>query len=261
MISVPRDLWLPSLKTKVNSVYYYGEKKKSGGGAILTKSSISEVLGQSPEYFLKMDFAAFENIIDLIGGIDIKIEKGFEDKFYPVPGKEDDFCAGDPEFLCRYETLRFEEGTEHMNGARALKYVRSRYSTDAEGTDFSRSRRQHQVISAITKKIKGTTNLSDISRLKSIFDVVYKNLETDLTLSEIMSLGKYYLYNTDINIRQVVLDTGDDVQKKPGLLVNPPIWQYDGIWVLTPRTGDYQEIHNHISCQLNRSDCKIIPLN
>src|SRR3989338_2536452 len=68
MVSVPRDIWLPSLKTKINSVYYYGEKKKSGGGPILTKSAVSEVLGQSSSYAVKMDFTAFEKIIDLIGG-------------------------------------------------------------------------------------------------------------------------------------------------------------------------------------------------
>lgn len=259
MVSVPRDIWLPSLKTKINSVYYYGEKKKSGGGPILTKSAVSEVLGQSSSYAVKMDFTAFEKIIDLIGGVDIDVEKGFEDRFYPIPGKENDFCAGDPEFLCRFETLRFDNRLQHMDGARALKYVRSRFSGDGEGTDFSRSRRQHQVISAITQKIKEMTDLKNISKLKSIFDEAYKYLETDLTLSEMMSLGKYYLFNSDIKIRQVVLDTGDDVKKIPGLLVNPPLWEFNGIWVLTPRTGDYQEIHEYIACELTGSDCNIKP--
>lgn len=257
MVSVPRDIWLPSLKTKINSVYYYGEKKKAGGGAILVKSAISEVLGQQPVYSLKMDFAAFEKIIDLVGGINIDVEKSFEDRFYPIPGKENDFCGGDPEFLCRFETLRFNNGLQHMDGARALKYVRSRFSGDGEGTDFSRSRRQHQVISAITQKVKGMTSLKDISKLKSIFDEVYKYLESDLTLSDMMSLGKYYLFNSDIKIRQVVLDTGDNVKKIPGLLVNPPLWEYNGIWVLTPRSGDYQEIHEYISCQLKGGNCEI----
>src|SRR3989344_7059426 len=46
MVSVPRDLWLPTLKTKVNAAYHYGQQKRQGGGLILAKSSISEVIGK-----------------------------------------------------------------------------------------------------------------------------------------------------------------------------------------------------------------------
>jgi len=257
MVSVPRDIWLPSLKTKINSVYYYGEKKKSGGGFILSKSSISEILGQSSSYVIKLDFSAFEKIIDLLGGIDVDVETGFEDRFYPIPGKENDFCGGDPQFLCRYETVSFSKGLQHMDGDSALKYVRSRFSEDREGTDFSRSRRQHQIVSAIVAKIKSLNSPKYFPLLKNIFEESSKNIETDLNLAEMLSLAKFFYFNPEISIRQVILDTGDNVNKIPGLLINPPLWQYDGIWVLVPRTGDYQEIHQYIACQLEKKDCQI----
>ena len=261
MISVPRDIWLPSLKTKINSVYYYGEKKKSGGGFILTKSAISEVLGTQSSYALVLDFSAFEKIIDLLGGIDLDIEHSFEDRLYPIAGRENDFCGGDPEFKCRYETVRFEKGISHLDGVSVLKYVRSRFSDDEQGTDFSRSRRQHQVISAIVAKIKSMNSPKYFPVLKDIFEESYKYIKSDLNLAEMMSLAKFFYFNPEISIRQVVLDSGDDVKKIPGLLINPPIWEFDGIWVLTPRTGNFTEIHDYISCQLEKGNCEIKSLN
>src|SRR3989338_247241 len=259
MVSVPRDIYLPSLKTKINSVYYYGNQKKAGGGLILAKSAISEVLGQPVSYAFKIDFTAFKNIIDMIGGIDIEVEEGFEDKFYPIPGKENDFCSGDPQYLCRYETISFPKGRLHMEGERSLKFVRSRYSEDNEGTDFSRSRRQQQVINAIANKVKSMLTIKNLPLLKRMFDETYKYLETDMNLAEMMSAAKYFYFHRNPTIRQVVLDTGNEVNKIPGLLINPPLWQYDGIWLLVPRTGDYKEIHDYISCQLKKANCQIKP--
>ncbi|OGG02276.1 hypothetical protein A2W14_00930 [Candidatus Gottesmanbacteria bacterium RBG_16_37_8] len=259
MVSVPRDIYLPSLKTKLNSVYYYGEKRQLGGGLILAKSSVAEVLGKPVSYAFKLDFTAFKNIIDLIGGIDIDVEEVFEDRLYPIPGKENDLCSGDPQFLCRYETVSFQKGLQHMDGERSLKFVRSRYSNDKEGSDFSRSRRQQQVINVIANKVKGMLSVKNLPLLKRMFDEVYKYLETDMNLKEMISIGKYFFVNQNPTIRQVVLDTGDDVRNIPGLLVNPPLWQYDGVWVLVPRTGDYTEIHQYISCQLEGGNCQIKP--
>lgn len=259
MLSVPRDIWIPSLKAKINSVYYYGEKKKTGGGFILAKSSISEVLGVSPQYTIKLDFSTFEKIIDQIGGIDIDVTVPFEDKLYPIPGKENDFCGGDPKFMCRYETLKFDKGLQHMDGARALKYVRSRYSGDGEGTDFSRSRRQQEVISAIIAKVKPMVKLNNLGELKKLYDEVNKNIETDLSTPDMLQLGKYYFSNQGITPRKLVLDTGDDIKKIPGLLKNPPVWEYNGQWVLVPRSGDFNEIHEYVSCELAGKTCVIKP--
>ena len=76
-ISVPRDIWLPSLKTKINSTYYYGETKRKGSGITLTKSAVSEIFGIPVHYAALLDFDAFREVIDTLGGIDVEVESAF----------------------------------------------------------------------------------------------------------------------------------------------------------------------------------------
>lgn len=255
MVSIPRDVWLPSLKTKINSAYHYGEKKKEGGGLILAKASVNEVLGQSTSYAVVLDFDSFKSVIDLVGGINVTVEKSFEDKLYPIAGKENDFCGGDQEFKCRYETVRFEKGVNQMNGETALKYVRSRFAEDEEGTDFSRGKRQRQVLMATLSKIKSLLSLNNLPLLSELMKLMDTSVETDMNLSELFVLGNYFLRESNQNFRQISLDSGNKVQGREGLLINPPLWQYDGIWVLIPKNEDYSQIYDYIACSLEKDDC------
>ncbi len=259
VVSVPRDVWLPSLKDRINSAYHYGEEKKPGGGLILAKAAIEEVLGQPVQYGLMINFSGFEKVIDLIGGVDIEVEKSFTDKLYPVEGKENDTCGSDKTYACRYETLVFEKGRQHMDGKLALKYVRSRHAEGEEGTDFARGRRQQQVILAVKNKIITQKLWKDFNLMKKLYEVFMQNVATDLNWSEKILLGKFFLTMPEGVVRQLVLDTGDEKQKRKGFLVNPPAWQYKDMWVLTPRSGDFTEIQKYISCQLESPSCEIKP--
>lgn len=255
MVSIPRDVWLPSLKTKINSAYHYGERKREGGGLVLAKASVNEVLGQPTFYAVVLDFDSFKSVIDLIGGIEVEVDKSFEDKLYPITGKENDFCGGDPEFKCRYETVRFEKGINQMNGDAALKFVRSRFAEDEEGTDFSRGKRQRQVLMATLSKIKSLISLQNLSLLSELLKLMETSIKTDMNLSELFVLGNYFLREKDQNIRQLTLDSGDEIKGREGLLINPPLWQYDGIWVLTPKNEDFTQIYDFIACNLEKDDC------
>jgi len=127
LISIPRDVWVPSMRAKINSAYHYGfEKQATPGGLLLAKSAVSESVGQPVHFVVKIDFSAFVKAIDILGGIDINIDRSFTDDQYPIPGKENDACGGDPQTKCRYETLSFSDGPQHMDGSEALKFVRSR---------------------------------------------------------------------------------------------------------------------------------------
>ncbi len=265
MLSVPRDLWIPSLKAKINTAYHYGEKKKKDGGLILAKASVSEVTGRLIDYGVLIDFAGFKKIIDLIGGIEIEVEQTFEDKRFPIPGKEDDFCGGDPSFSCRYEIVKFEKGWQKMDGELALKYVRSRNAEGEEGTDFARSRRQQKLIIAVKDKILRLSTWRDMLKMKKIISAINETITSDMNLSEKILFLKFFLSLPDENIRKLTLES-DSVQfaeskkeKKPSYLVNPPIWKYDGLWVLEPRTGNFAEIHNYISCQFENPNCQLKP--
>ncbi len=261
-LSVPRDIWSDILKDKINTAYHYGEEKKKGGGLILAKSAVEEVVGQPVHYGWLIDFSGFRKLIDLAGGVDIDVKSAFTDNFYPIPGRENDFCGGDPTFACRYEKLQFETGWQHMDGERALKYVRSRQAEGDEGTDFARGNRQQQVISALKNKLLQPSFFwQNIPRFKQLTAAFDEATDTDMKLAEQILFFKAFLKLPDQNIKRLLLDSGDSKIERKGYLVNPPLWQYKGEWVLIPRTGEknFEEIHRYIACHLDNPACLIAP--
>ncbi|HKZ34932.1 MAG TPA: LCP family protein, partial [Patescibacteria group bacterium] len=124
MISLPRDIWVEELEqpedNKLNRMYEIGEEKKKGGGLLLSKAIVSHLIGQPVHYAVLIDFEGFKKAIDILGGIDIEVERSFIDSFYPIPGKEE------APYEERFEVIRFEKGLQHMDGTTALKFIRSR---------------------------------------------------------------------------------------------------------------------------------------
>src|SRR3990167_9409715 len=187
LIAIPRDLWVPNLSAKINSAYAHGQEKQNGKGLDLAKETVSTLLGIPVHYAFRIDFNGFIEAVDLVGGLDVEVENSFVDPKYPISGKEDDLCGltietqekdgvfeqvvkdatgsaiplsaindeNDP-FTCRYEELSFTKGLRHMDGAVALKFVRSRHGTGGEGSDFARSARQQKVILAFRQKVLST---------------------------------------------------------------------------------------------------------
>lgn len=261
-LSIPRDIWSDTLKDKINTAYHYGEEKKKGGGIILAKSIIEEIVGQPVHYACLLDFSGFKKIIDLVGGVDVYVESSFEDEFYPIPGRENDFCGGDATFACRFEKLQFTKGLTHMDGETALKYARSRQAKGAEGTDFARGKRQQQLISALKNKLLSPDfywqNKGKIKELVSTLDTA---VDTDMKLAQQIILFKSYLRIPNEGIKRLILDYGDKEQKREGLLINPPLWKFNGEWVLIPKEGvsDYSEIHKYIFCNMDSSNCLVKP--
>ncbi len=249
LITIPRDIWVDPLKGKINEAYALGEAKKNGAGMILAKASVSSLFAVPVHYGFVIDFKAFAQVVDLVGGIDVNVENSFADDKYPIAGKENDNCNGDPELKCRYEQIRFNKGWQHLNGDTALKFVRSRYSQGPEGTDFARSKRQIKVLMALKNKItdpKIFLNPKTISNLTTNFK---NDTATDLTSGQELFLAKKFINFNPSRIRSFNLDTGTD--EKPGLLFNPPLSSdYDGTWVLLPRFGNWTEVQNKIKAFL-----------
>lgn len=91
LLSIPRDLWVPAMQAKINIAYPTGQVK--GSGISYSKSEVEKVTGQHVDYALVVDFSAFEEIIDLLGGIDVDVQRSFDDYFYPISEKEKDLCG------------------------------------------------------------------------------------------------------------------------------------------------------------------------
>lgn len=246
VISIPRDLWVVSLRAKINSMYHYGEEKQpQGGGFLLAKSAVSEVVGQPIHYAVMIDFSGFEKIIDALGGIDVNVEQVFEDKQFPIAGREQDLCDGDPEYKCRFETVKFDTGIQHMDGKTALKFVRSRHAEGDEGSDFARSKRQEQVVKALRQKVISTEVLSNPTRLSKLYELVQLAVKTDITPD---------LYPATVKLGLKVYKSGlrTTVLSEPDLLYNPPLSPlFDHQWVLLPRNDDPKIIADYVDKFIN----------
>lgn len=281
LVSIPRDLWVPDLQAKVNTAYASGEDKQTGGGLILAKKVVSKITNQPVDYAIRVDFAGFVKAIDMVGGLDIEVERAFEDKEYPISGKEEDTCGFEGEdfekratdaaqfeaFPCRYEYLQFAKGLQHMDGETALRFVRSRHATGPEGTDFARSKRQEKIIIAFKDKVLSAGTLLNPIKLTSLYDVFKGSIDTDITQGEYDDFIRLSEKMQDSTIKTAMLDTGDASENRFGLLRNPPLGEngsseYGYQWVLIPRlgNGDFSEIHTYLGCVIStHAECMVTP--
>ncbi|OGD82859.1 hypothetical protein A2572_02040 [Candidatus Collierbacteria bacterium RIFOXYD1_FULL_40_9] len=240
-IGIPRDLWVPSIRDKINTAYHYGQEATTGGGISLVEASIYEVTGQPINYTAIINFSFFKQVIDLIGGLDIYVSPGFVDNEFPIPGKENSMPVSS-----RFETISFPEGLNHLDGETALKFVRSRHSPDDQGTDFARSKRQQQIISAIKEKLTSTNFFLDENKVSDLIDIAKNNLITNLPPSHYPTIARIALDLNKQNIRAAVLDTTPDVNGI-SILYNPPISKtYDNKWVLIPKDNNWKALKLYI---------------
>ena len=86
---------------------------------------------------------------------------------------------------CGYETIHFNAGEQHMNGAKALIYARSRHGNNGQGSDFARSRRQQQIIVALKSQIE---SIGGIGKLPDVINALGNNVLTDLTIGDAEAL-------------------------------------------------------------------------
>jgi anionic cell wall polymer biosynthesis LytR-Cps2A-Psr (LCP) family protein len=245
LISIPRDIWIPQIRAKLNSAYFWGRPKDEGGGLILTKSIVEEIIGKPVHYGVVFDFSAFTKIIDVLGGIEIDVVRSFIDNKYPIPGKENDLCDGEAqsassskEYKCRYETIKFEKGKQTMDGEVALKFVRSRNAEGEEGTDLAREARQQKVIVTVKKKLLSFATFLSPKRIFGIWKVLSSSVESDADLSAVAILARKILSFRKSMTTQVIPED---------FLINPPISvQYDNQYVFIPKVDGWTEVREWV---------------
>jgi len=242
-VSIPRDIWVPSIRAKVNSAYYWGKEKDSTGGLVLAKSTIEQIVGLPIHYGLVIDFSGFTKIIDVLGGIEVEVERGFVDNKYPIAGRENDTCSGDVEYKCRYETIEFKQGTQKMDGTTALKFVRSRNAEGDEGTDLARGARQEKVIAAIKNKVLSREVLFSPRKLLNLYSAVKDYIETDAPGSVGAIMARRILASRNNIVSQVVPED---------YLVNPAkSAAYDNLYVFIPKGDSWTEVQTWIGSLVN----------
>lgn len=244
LLSLPRDLWIDEQKSKINALY-------SLGGIDLLESTIQAKLGIPVHYYVLVGFEGFEKAIDAVGGVDVYVERGFDDYMYPRPGYENAPWAE------RWQHVSFDAGWQTMDGKTALAYARSRHALGPEGSDFARARRQQKVVSALGEKILSSETLFNLDKLRSLYLILEDYVKTDVTLSQ---LPLFYqmakkVDRGSVNLKTYVLEAGNE---GPGsLLYSPDPKKYGGAYVLLPKTG-WEEIQKFVHTVIYGKESKTV---
>lgn len=237
LISVPRDLWIQSPKgyhSKVNAIYAYG-------GASELEQVLQNVLGIPIHYYTLINFDLFKEMIDILGGVNVEVDKAFTDYFYPIEGKE---TAPESE---RYEAISFKQGKQTMNGETALKYVRSRKGDNGEGTDFARSKRQQKIILAIKEKATSLDTILNLGKIKNLYDTYSKNVETNIDFSTIQAFYELSRQIDFSKVKSIVLDDRSAADEGGILYAPEDNSLYGGAYVLIPRSGEFSQVRAYVS--------------
>ncbi len=166
LLSLPRDTrvqinghgW-----QKLNHAYAYG-------GIQLLQETVVNYLGLSIHYFAVVNYDSFPRIVDLVGGVDINVER----RLYYV-----DRAGG--------LYIDIPKGSQHLDGQKALHYVRFR--NDALG-DIGRVRRQQVFIRALLDKIYSPEILPKLPQLTR---EIVSMIETNMPPSQALQLGAYLM--------------------------------------------------------------------
>ena len=187
---------------------------------------------------ISLEARRIEKGIDAIEGIDVVVERTFDDYMFPRPGYEN------APWNQRWEHVHFDAGLQHMDGATALEYARSRHALGVEGSDFARSRRQQKVIIAAKNKILSSSTLFNTAKLKELYEVVSDHVRTNVKLSEFplfFSLAKQF---SDKEVKTYSL-----TDETENLLAAPTdLSLYGGAWVLVPAAGgeDFSDVQGFV---------------
>ena len=184
MTSLLRDMYveIPGYEgNRLNAAYAYG-------GPELLMETINQNLGTEVYHYAVVNFEAFANLVDAVGGVELELTNE-EVQWVNAYLNEYNELRGMPMETDYLDTSL--SGNIHLNGAQALAYCRNRYI----GTDFARTQRQRNVLSAVMKKLPGAL----ITNPGGLINGLFPNLTTNLTQGECMRLammaGKLLTYD------------------------------------------------------------------
>ena len=165
LLSIPRDLYVDTPgdgMQRINAVNVLGEMDTPGQGGVLVQQTIAANFGIETAHYVRINFEAFTDLIDALGGIEIDVPSLLIDYEYPTAD------GGTT-------TIRFEQGTQHMTGEQALAYARTRHADD----DYRRADRQQQVLIATADAMLNPANWG---RLPAAGAAFWGAVDTDMNV-------------------------------------------------------------------------------
>lgn len=183
LLSIPRDFWvdIPGMgwekinAANDNTATYFPGYPQNGMGIL--EHLITSDLGIPIDYYALSDYGAFSAAVNAVGGVSVNIQSPDSRGLY------------DP-----YTNLKLPNGPVELNGQTALNLARARGdgpgSYGFPNSDFDRTEHQRQIFTAVAAKAKTIGVLADPIKIGDLFDTIGNNVETDLSLKDVLALIK-----------------------------------------------------------------------
>jgi LCP family protein required for cell wall assembly len=191
MLSIPRDMWvnIPGFGySRINTAYSSGEGNKlPGGGPGLAVKTVEQFIGVPIQYYAQVDFKAFEEAIDAMGGLYLCPEERITiDPIGPKP------------------PVKMGPECRSYWGYEILGYARNRHT---EGGDVDRANRQQKVIMALVDQVFSPQKFPEmVSKAPKIYAEAESGLRTNLTFDDALKLGVLLSQVPRENIKRGVID-------------------------------------------------------
>lgn len=190
MLSIPRDTRTEIVgkgtQDKINHAYAFGDIP-------MAMDTVEKFLDIPIDYYMKINMEGFKDIVDAVGGVTVQNDLNFSS-----------------------DGIHFPKGEIKLNGTKALSFSRMRHE-DPRG-DFGRQTRQRQIIQAT---INEGASISSLTNYNDIFTALGKNVKTNLTFNEMVSIQKNYK-DASGNIEQMeIKGTGTMINKIYYLVISP----------------------------------------
>ncbi|QCR31481.1 LCP family protein [Lysinibacillus sp. SGAir0095] len=185
LVSIPRDSYV--------YIPYKGREDKithahAAGGTLATIETVEELFDIPVDYYVRMNFNAFIEVVDAFGGIEVDVDLPYA--FYEKDENDE-------------KTVYLEPGLQELNGREALSLARTRYVD----SDIMRGKRQQDIIKAIAKK---ATNVTSITKYGEVIEAIGDNMKTDMTFDEMKSFFSYFTQGIP-QIDSLTLEGYDDM--------------------------------------------------
>ncbi|MGG0658548.1 LCP family protein [Rummeliibacillus pycnus] len=187
MVTIPRDTRVNIENAgeytgihKINAAYTYGDIT-GYGAAKLQVETVEKLLNIPIDHFISVNFEAFRDIVDALGGVTIDIKEGFWEKN-----------------IYNKKKIYFKKGPAHLSGEEALAFVRMRKrSVDVT---YPRDERQSQFLKAT---IDQAMTAGTIFKVGQLSDILEKNIETDLTMNDLYAIQSQYSKLKSLSISSI----------------------------------------------------------
>lgn len=183
LVSIPRDsyTYIPEVgyNTKINHAHAFGGPKA-------TIETVEELFDIPVDYYVKMNFHAFIDVVDALNGI--KIDVPFE--MYEQNSRDEQ------------DAIHLQEGVQKLDGEEALAFARTRKMDN----DIERGKRQQEIMQSIMKK---AVSVDGISQYDKVMEAIGDNMTTDIPFNEMKSFVSYGT-SGKINVETLPLDGADD---------------------------------------------------